>query len=97
MEQQEKLLTSIVVKLTKFRRPRQLRQGTIDRKGRNTICGCGSKKKYKKCCWSKGNAPGTALQSHLFFEEFEKQAKYAQKKYKGLTNDDSGALQESKV
>jgi hypothetical protein len=64
MEQQEKLLTSIVVKLTKFRRPRQLRQGTIDRKGRNTICGCGSKKKYKKCCWSKGNAPGTAFQSH---------------------------------
>lgn len=88
----EKLDLSLVLKLTKFRRTKQLRQGVADRYPRNKPCPCGSKKKYKHCCWSKGNAPGNSFQSEEFFKEFEKKIVYSQKRAK--TNDNSSALQE---
>lgn len=87
----------IVSMLTKFKRSKQLRQGVADRYPRNKPCPCGSGKKYKHCCWSKGNAPGKSFHSQIFWEDVVKIMNYNKKKQKEMDNDDSSALQERTI
>lgn len=38
-----------------------IKRSMADRYPRNALCPCGSGKKYKRCCWSKGNEPGPSI------------------------------------
>lgn len=63
-----------------------IKRSIADRYPRNALCLCKSGKKYKHCCWRKGNEPGpdfVTLETEL---AKKKEVTYAIKKYKRLTS-----------
>ena len=79
-----------------------IKKSIADRYPRNALCPCKSGKKYKRCCWAKGNEPGPDFVTSETINAHKKTVAYANKKYKKLTGKDwkfgkdiAGKLQKS--